>query len=477
MADIASNSMPVPPEQYILPHVKQFVAEFQTPAKTYRFTFDEARKRSHVDTLSMRRDGFIISRLQARYLPVLGAEWHVKSTGESGAKVDENGVVEDEIGKKYTELLKCTPRFLQLRKCLLEAVWYGRYGVQLKFGPVDCCGQQMTGITGWLPVNGDKITCTYEGDPAIRIASSFASQATAQGATVSQANKLHTSIGDVGHVLILDKPAWRQRFVIHVHEIEDADFNEPELAGGVNGVGLRHYCYWLWWLRQEIMEWLLSYLEMMGAGGLTIVGYDMSNPKGLEEAKAAFAERATVAYLPIPPGADKQSNIVQRLEPSGTGNDIFTAWIDGYFNAIMTQIIIGQNLSSQSDSTGLGSGVADLHADVKAQIHAYDAQNLDETISQQLLKTLVMLNEPRASVSLKYETVLQKRDPDKALAAAQTAFGMGAEVPESHVLDMANIPRPEKGEKVLSQANQQAQSAELSMMQGEPGEGEGWNNG
>lgn len=463
MAELASNSMPVPPEKFAVDHVKTFVAEFQTPAKTYRFTFDEARKRSPANALTMRRDGFIISRLQARYLPVLGADWHV--TGD-----------DEEAGKKYTELLRCTPRFLQMRKCLLEAVWYGRYGVQMKFGPMDCLGNSMTGITGWLPVNGDKITCTYDGDPAIRIASSFASQASAQGGTVSQANKLHTSIADAGHVLILDKPAWRQRFAIHTHEIEDADFNEPELAGGVNGVGLRHYCYWLWWLRQEIMEWLLSYLEIMGAGGLTIVGYDQSNPNGLEEAKAAFAERATVVYLPIPPGQEKQTNIVQRIEPSGTGNDIFNGWIEGYFNAVMTQLIIGQNLSSTSDSTGLGSGVADLHADVKAQIHAYDAQNLDETITQQVLKVLVALNEPRASHALKYETVLQKRDPDKALTAARTAYDLGCELPESHVLNLANIPKPGEGEKVLSAAQKSAQDAELAMVQGMPGEGEGWNN-
>lgn len=460
----ASKGQPAP-DKYILPHVKAFVAEFVTPAKTYRFTFDEARKRSAEDTLSMRRDGFIISRLQARYLPVLGADYHL-----IGEEQDE------EAAKKYTKLLECTPRFLQLRKCLLEAVWFGRYGVQAKFGPVDCQGQQMTGITGWLPVNGDKITFTYEGTPAVRVNPTFANQLQEQGATISTANKLHTAISDQGYVLILDKPAWRNRFVIHQHEVEDADYNEPELAGGVNGVGLRHYCYWIWWLRQEVMEWLLSYLEMMGAGGLTIVGFDQSNANGLAEAKQAFAERATVVYLPIPPGADKQTNIVQRIEPSGTGNDIFTSWIENYFNAIMTQIIIGQNLSSQSDATGLGSGVADLHADVKAQIHAYDAKNLDETITQQLVKVLVQLNEPRSSLSLKYETILQKRDPDKAMTAAKQAFDMGAELPESHVLDLANIPPAKDGEKMLSQAQNQAQSSELSMMQGLPGEGEGWNN-
>lgn len=445
----SSSGMPVP-DKFVVDHVKTFVAEFQTPARTYRFTFDEARKRSYQDTLSMRRDGFIISRLQARYLPVLGADWQI------------TGCDDEEVCKRYTELVRCTPRFLQMRKCLLDAVWYGRYGVQMRFGQVECLGKPMIGCTGWLPVNGDKISFTYDGDPAIRISPTFVTQATEQGGTVSQANKLHTSIGDQGYVLILDKPAWRQRFVIHQHEVEDADFGEPELAGGVNGVGLRHYCYWLWWLRQEIMEWLLSYLEIMGAGGLTIVGYDQSNPNGLTEAKASFAERATVVFLPIPPGQDKQTNIVQRIEPSGTGNDIFNGWIEGYFNAVMTQIIIGQNLSSTSDSTGLGSGVADLHADVKQQIHQYDAANLDETITQQFLKVLVMLNEPRASHSLKYETILTKRNPAEALSAAQTAYNLGAEIPESHVLNMANIPKPEDGDKVLSQAQQQLDQQDSS---------------
>lgn len=438
----------------LLPHMKQFVAEWQTPARTYRFSFDEALKRSKTDALAMRRDGHILSLLQARLLPVLGADWCVKS---------EDDQYKDQA-TLYQKLIEKTPRLLQLRKCLLEAVWFGRYGVQFAFGKVDVDGRSMTGITAWKPVNGDKINFREDGTPTIRIMPSFAAKLREQGATVEEpTNAPVTAWNDQGTVLILDKPEYRSRFAIHIHEIEDADFAEPELAGSVGGVGMRHYCYWVWWLRQEIMEWLLSYLEMMGAGGLTIVGYDMSNPNGLNQAKAAFKERATVVYLPIPPGQDKQTNIVQRVEPSGTGNDIFSGWVDGYFNAILTRLIIGQDLSSSSNSTGLGSGVADLQASVKECIHRYDAKNLNETETQQILDVLIQMNEPRSSYCLKCQTVLQKVDPEKGLQAAKQAYDMGASLPESHVLQLANIPEVKDGEKTLTNP-QLAHEAGLASM-------------
>jgi len=455
--DIPQQEAQQPPAM-LLPHMKQFVAEFQTPARTYRFSFDEALKRSKPDALAMRRDGHILSLLQARTLPVLGAEWCVKS---------DDDTYKDQA-TKYQKLIEKTPRLLQLRKCLLEAVWFGRYGVQFAFGKVNVGGEEMTGITAWKPVNGDKISFREDGTPAIRINPKFANHLKSQGATIDGPD-VNTTWSDQGTVLILDKPEYRSRFAVHVHEIEDADYMEPELAGAVGGVGLRHYCYWIWWLRQEVMEWLLSYLEMMGAGGLTIVGYDQSNPNGLTNAKAAFKERATVVYLPIPPGADKQTNIVQRVEPSGTGNDIFSGWIDGYFNAILTRLIIGQDLSSKSGATGLGSGVADLQASVKECIHRYDAKNLNETETQQILNTLIELNEPHTDYCLRCETVLTKVDPEKGLQAVKQAYDMGAEIPESCVLGLANVPEPKEGEKTLSNPELAHQAALAGMYQSQIG--------
>jgi hypothetical protein len=275
--------------RFLYPHQQGFQAVWQTPAHTYRFTFDEALRRSRTDALAMRRDGHIISLLQARYLPVLGADWHIKADDDA----------DQDRAKLYQALLEKTPRLLQLRKCLLEAVWFGRYGVQLLTGPVRVGGEDKIGVVDWKPINGDKIGWTYDGVPAIRINPLAAAKLKAEGANVEDNvskghGSIHTAWNDQGTVLILDQPRYRDRFVIHVHEIEDADYTEPELAGAVGGVGLRHYCYWVWWLRQEVMEWLFNYLETMGAGGLTIVGFDAANPHGLSQAQEAFKERATI---------------------------------------------------------------------------------------------------------------------------------------------------------------------------------------
>ena len=39
-----------------------------------------------------------------------------------------------------------------------------------------------------------------------------------------------------------------------------------ESAGAAYGIGLRHRLYWYWWMKQEYMEWIGTYLERVGLG-------------------------------------------------------------------------------------------------------------------------------------------------------------------------------------------------------------------
>ena len=56
--------------------------------------------------------------------------------------------------------------------------------------------------------------------------------------------------------------------------------DDPQLAGGIRGIGLRHYTFWNWNHRGEIVSWAMLHLEEFGAGGYTVVGYD--GPEGLK---------------------------------------------------------------------------------------------------------------------------------------------------------------------------------------------------
>jgi phage gp29-like protein len=49
-------------------------------------------------------------------------------------------------------------------------------------------------------------------------------------------------------------------------------------------------------------------------------------------------------------------------------------------------------LSSESAATGLGSGVANLHLDTLLQILKSDATNLEETLTSDLLDSILRVN-------------------------------------------------------------------------------------
>lgn len=103
-----------------------------------------------------------------------------------------------------------------------------------------------------------------------------------------------------GPVLMIRQRALRQRFVIQKHIVEDADFFEPSMAGRVNGVGLRDFSYWAWWLRDEMMSWLVGYMEKLGNLGLLIFYYEEGNAaaKAAAEAAALGVDRTNALAVP-----------------------------------------------------------------------------------------------------------------------------------------------------------------------------------
>jgi len=57
-----------------------------------------------------------------------------------------------------------------------------------------------------------------------------------------------------------------------------------------------------------------------------------------------------------------------------------------------SKIVVGQTLSSEAQSTGLGSGVADAHESVRNDIRAWDASSLGDTIRLQLAAQFLDIN-------------------------------------------------------------------------------------
>ncbi|MDR2188728.1 MAG: DUF935 domain-containing protein [Azonexus sp.] len=64
------------------------------------------------------------------------------------------------------------------------------------------------------------------------------------------------------------------------------------------------------------------------------------------------------------------------------------AWADG----AQSKAILGQTLSAEAKATGMGSGVADLHAEVRRDILAADARQIAGTLTRDLIYPLLVVN-------------------------------------------------------------------------------------
>ena len=421
-----------------LPHVMSFVGLTSAISDVYRDA-DEAVKNSVANARFMRNDIGIMECILARERMVALLDWHVKPE-------DEKNAAQKDVAEKLTKCLTRMRRFTEYRRWLMEAIWYGRSAVQHRWGRQNIAGATYVmpspeigkEHSGWLPINGDKLV--FRHDLPQHGGATHLGQV---GVLINRSN-LGNMVGEE-HVEATPRgaayflPTWQRRLIaIHKHEIEDAAYETPIDAGAVNGVGLRSRIYWEWFQKQEVLAYLLEYLER-SAAGMEIWEYPSGNPDAKKAVEDAALQRGpgtkNVILFPKPVGDDAALFNMQLVEPGMAGAQMLLDMIEKYYGHRIKRLILGQTLTSEADATGLGSGVADLHLDTLMQIVRYDASNLAETLTYQLVEPLRDFNFPDLSGS-HFEFVIQAEDPqaEKVLSAYQQAWSMGARLKESDVL-------------------------------------------
>ena len=307
--------------------------------------------------------------------------------------------------------------------------------------------QIVAGASRWIvkshtPVNGDKIQYTWDGTPIVFIYPTELPK-------FPEAAIVYT---DRVPGLKLINPAWRKQFILHRHVVDDADYFEAEMAGSVMGVGLRSMIYWAWWLRDEMLAWAVDFLKKVGTLGLLVFWFEQGN-KGAKEAAETAAKQASTdvaLVLPRPVGSDKEVWGVQHLPASTGGIDALRGMVQEYFERHMERLIVGQMLSAGTEGSGLGgAGVAELHEQTKHQLVKFDAENLAETLTDDLVMPLVRLNFPGANYRVRFEFILEKPNPEKKLQAVQAAAGLGVRFGERDVRSLTGLPEPALGEPTI----------------------------
>lgn len=442
----------------LLPHHRTFGSVFSTVNKSYYHKFDEALRHSQENALVMRRDAFIMGCLQERYLQIAGLGWHLEPE-------DQKSAVQKAVTDEMDRIIKNTHRWTAFVWQLCEAIWYGRYANQVNWKAIPINGQSRLAIIDHRPVNGDKIQYGYDGVPKIMVHHEEMSDLVRKGL----AKKDDLELGGRAPQLALRDPRWRQRFVIHKHNCNDADYFDGEMAGGVHGVGVRSQIYWNFFLRDEMLGWAINHMKKIGVGGILVFYYEEGNESSraaAENAAQDAGERYALA-MPKPRGASKETDGVQFLPFSEAGVQALQGIVKEYFEQHIERLIIGQTLSSGTDATGLGSGVASLHASTKLKILKFDAKNLEDSLTSDLVAPCQQWNFPKTNFRIRFVFDVPDLNADAKVKAAGVAVQLGAKVKIDEFLSAAGLSKPADDDDVLdavvlatAQAKLQLQVAE-----------------
>lgn len=428
-----NNSLPPGAGRWSIPHILTFSQLVNAAIRTYKWDFDEALRHSIENAHAMRRDPIIFASLRARQIPVTQLAWKLE------LPIDEKHIAFKELSY-YTsiaeEAVKSIRGWNKFLLCLQEALWYGKAAVHVQYEWRIIKGHKVLCVKRWYPIHGDKIRYKWDGTVGI--------QAFPSGAIPTEPSDRWTV-----HWLT---PQERDQFIIHNYEPEDPDFMDGWLAGSIFGVGLRGRLYWLWYLKSLVMSYLIAYLERVGLGGLTVFFYEADNQRSFEEVSRLVAQQLNQHVILLPRNRDGSQGGpgVMRIENTGTAISMFQDLVNGYFDTLIQQLILGQTLTY---STGSATrGVAALHEDTFYRLVKHDALSLQDAITQDLISVIFKYSFPSVSQSLypSFKFIIDPPNAPQLLNYAVALTQLGIPVDEQQLRDITGLKAPRHGEDIAN---------------------------
>lgn len=425
-----------------VPHIATFIGVESSFSKAYRYS-DEALKHSVQNAHMMLNDPAVFEPLNTRILHTCQLNWHIEPENSEDPR-------QKHVAEELTSIMKMIPQFSKYLYTLSWAVWFGRYAVENQYNAFEKNGRRYYGIKRWIPLSGDKILFRFDDgtgkyDPeqiGLRM-----SPAIIRADEVGGIHELEPTYDGLAYFL---KPWERKAFVLHRYILMDGEFESPRDAGRIHGVGLRSFLYWTWYQKQETLAQLVEIVER-SAAGFTIYYYPEGNAEAKAEVEKIAKTQAHTNIIVMPRSADGNDSYEPQVIPANTsGIDALNDLIVSRFDHPIKRAILGQVLSSESEATGLGSGVATFQKDTLANIIKYDAANLEETVTRELLWVLRDMNFPEwRDTEFRFYLDTETSDPQKDLAALRQGWEMGAEFREQAVHDILGTTPPREGERKL----------------------------
>lgn len=475
------------PSGIAIPHAFTFVARHGGADNTYwHGRFDEAMRHAREDAEVMRRDAFLRALLQERQLAVSSLPWHLEVP-------DRRDAYQRRVRDGLDQVLRGIPDLYEIISAFLEAIWYGRYGVQVEWGwssfydrpeapeskptppspapagaasmlpgmpgmPPQPGGQgqaekpqgrkrRCLSVRQFYPVSGDKIGHQYDGTPYVLVNAHDVSE------LGMRADEIGTTVGGRGVTLRGD---WAERILLHRHKREDSDFFNPTAGDAVHGVGIRSVLFWLNWLKLEWLGNVTDFFDRVGLG-FTIWKYPAGNAQAKEEAERAAQNQSGRAHVLVPLwGADGKEALtgVERVEIPTSGAEALVRLIE-YIDRQIERFVVGQSGSAAPAGGGIGNEAASKFMEsTKAAITQDDARRLAATLTGTearpgLLSVIKKYTFADADFPVNFVFDVEDPESEKKLNSGRTLVDMGVAVSEEEFRAAAGYREPAAGEKIV----------------------------
>lgn len=195
--------------------------------------------------------------------------------------------------------------------------------------------------------------------------------------------------------------------------------------------------------------------ELLDVWGLPIVlgkymqGAQPSEKASLMRAVAALGRDAR-AIMP-----EGMSIEVQKVMAGGGGSNPHLELVD-WSERAKSKLVLGQVLSAEAKSAGLGNGDAALHREVRRDILVSDARQVAATLTRDVVYPMLALNSPgfgsdptRRCPRWVFD-VTEAEDMKAYADALPKLVGIGVRIPESWAHEKLRIPVAQDGETVLA---------------------------
>ena len=430
------------PDGFLVPPARSMSMVVNAATRIYSYRFDEAMRDNFINARAMRRDNYIRALLEERILPTINRKWQLEIDNDQDP---EQVRVRDGLAK----IVSGIPDMDMLKRALLDGVWFGRAGAAWTYGKNPEINN-MWGISRWDPVHGDSMQFTYDGVPAILMDSMTAGWYSMHGAKWGIGGDLATTDRG-GTALVLHRPYWRDRYAVHVHMREKADYFEGELAGSVQGLGLRGLIYWQYVIRTDALTWMLAYMQAVGQMDLLVFNYPQGNVDAQRTQEMNAQKVIGKAAIACPRNPNQNWPAIEQISMNDAGLKVLHDLIANYFDRHIERLIVGQSMSSGSDHhSGLGgTGRADFAKATKDEILVYDTNRLDETMSRDLIRCLKHYNYPDAHFPVRFRSVLPDLDARDKVQNGKILIDSGVPIVVDEWRNAAGFKRPKAGEEII----------------------------